>query len=609
MSIGHYLRAALGLIRLVSPRHACASVAVIAGLAATEGVGVLMLVPMLQLVGVGAGAPGGDRIVEVFDAAFSTLGVRPTLGVVLSLYVAVAAAQGALSRWQSLLTVHIEQDIVTALRRRLYRAASQVRWEVFARKRSADFTHALTEETDRVASAAYYALNVLVSGGVVLVYVGVAFYMSPAVTSLVTMTGVLLVVLMRGRFDAARRHGTAVSHATSRLYATLAEHLGGMKTARSYGATDRHEAIFAEVAGDLRRVRVRSAREYGRFRQLMTLGSAAALAGIVYVSVDRLALPTASLLVLLFVFARLMPRLTGLYEKAQALVGELPAFVSVSELAATCEAGAPPALVSAGATLSGDVRFDRVTFAYEGSDASHAAVSEVELVIAAGATTAIVGSSGAGKSTVADLLLGLVEPATGRILVGGQPLTGDAVHAWRQQIGYVPQDTFLFHDTVRANLLWARPDAHEDDLREALRLAGADAFVASLPQGLATIVGDRGVLLSGGERQRLSLARALVRRPRLLLLDEATSSLDSENEARIQRAIDDLHSHMTIVVITHRLSAIRHADAVYVMDRGRVVEAGTWDTLLAQRGRFAELCRAQGLGAVSAPRPVTMAAR
>jgi ATP-binding cassette subfamily C protein len=300
--------------------------------------------------------------------------------------------------------------------------------------------------------------------------------------------------------------------------------------------------------------------------------------------------------VLLFVFARLMPRLTGLYEKVQSLSALVPAFTAVSDLEARSAAAARPIVTAPQpVTFVRDIELRDVEFRY-GDAERVAAVTEVNLTMRAGTTTAIVGPSGAGKSTIADLLMGLLVPTRGQVLVDGQPLDATRVDAWRRHIGYVPQDTFLFPDSVRANLQWARSDATEQELWRALRLAAAEEFVLSLPAGLDTILGDRGVLVSGGERQRLSLARALVRDPRVLILDEATSSLDSENESRIQDAIDSLQHTMTIVIITHRLSTIRHADLVHVLERGRLVQSGTWEELAERRtGRFYELLSAQGL--------------
>jgi ATP-binding cassette subfamily C protein len=167
-----------------------------------------------------------------------------------------------------------------------------------------------------------------------------------------------------------------------------------------------------------------------------------------------------------------------------------------------------------------------------------------------------VGPSGAGKTTVADLVAGLIFPDRGRVTVDGKELTPARIGRWRERIGYVGQEPFLFHDTVRANLLWAAPGASEDDLREALRAAAAWGFVARLPHGLDTVVGDRGVRLSGGERQRLALARALLRRPDLLILDEATSNIDAGNERRIGAAVRRLRGSLAILVITHRSPAI-----------------------------------------------------
>lgn len=272
----------------------------------------------------------------------------------------------------------------------------------------------------------------------------------------------------------------------------------------------------------------------------------------------------------------------------------LPVLDVIAEMERECLAAAEPPTSPAGVDLHTSIRFDQVTFAYFRRTESPA-VMDLDLHIRAGLTTAIVGSSGAGKSTFVDLLIGLLSPTGGRILIDGRPLTAESLSGWREAIGYVAQETFLFHDSVRQNLLWSKPEANDAALWEALRLAAVDEFVASMPKGLDTVVGERGVLLSGGERQRLSLARALLRQPRVLVLDEATSSLDSETERRIQRAIEGLHQEMTIVIATHRLSMISGADVIHVLDHGRLVESGSWNELLAFSGRFSELCQAQGI--------------
>jgi ATP-binding cassette subfamily C protein len=244
---------------------------------------------------------------------------------------------------------------------------------------------------------------------------------------------------------------------------------------------------------------------------------------------------------------------------------------------------------------AGQIELRGLSFAY-GGNGKPTALSAIDLVIADGKTTAIVGSSGAGKTTLADLLLGLIRPQDGAVLVGGVALDPAHLQSWRSQIGYVAQDTYLFNDSVRANLSWAKPDATLEEMEESLRQAAADEFVGHLPDGIDTVIGERGVRLSGGEKQRLSLARALLRKPSLLILDEATNALDSENEQRIYDAINSLHGEMTIVVITHRLTTIRAADLIHVLDRGRLVASGDWDSLMADGDpRFRQLCLAQGI--------------
>jgi ATP-binding cassette subfamily C protein len=307
-----------------------------------------------------------------------------------------------------------------------------------------------------------------------------------------------------------------------------------------------------------------------------------------------MSIPAAGLLLLLFLFNRTIPLFGSIQRSYQECLNALPAFAGVLELQARCEAAAEAQPETSEAVeLREGIQFEGVSFTY-GGQGSVAAIRELDLTIEAEKTTAIAGPSGAGKSTIADLVMGLILPNRGRVVVDGKSLSPERLKSWREQIGYVAQDTFLFNDTVRANLLWARSDASEEEIWRTLKLAAAEGFVSELPDGLETILGDRGVRLSGGERQRLALARALLREPSLLILDEATSALDSENERRIQKAIERLHGGMTIVVITHRLSTVRGADVIHMLEGGRLVESGDWPTLLAREsGRFAALVRAQ----------------
>jgi ATP-binding cassette subfamily C protein len=199
-------------------------------------------------------------------------------------------------------------------------------------------------------------------------------------------------------------------------------------------------------------------------------------------------------------------------------------------------------------------------------------LKNINLMIPAKTMTAIIGPSGAGKSTLADLIMGLISPDYGTIRVDEIPLSGEMLNSWRRSIGYVPQETFLFHDTIRANLLCALPNANDKDLWRVIRQAAAEEFISRCPNGLDTVVGDRGNWLSGGERQRIALARALLREPSLLLLDEPMSSLDPGNEKHIIDVLCKLRRKLTIVVIAHRHTTIQGADGIVALENGQVVD-------------------------------------
>jgi len=243
--------------------------------------------------------------------------------------------------------------------------------------------------------------------------------------------------------------------------------------------------------------------------------------------------------------------------------------------------------------MKGNIRFENVSFIY--SDEAPA-VSDLTLEARPGETIALVGATGAGKSTALNLLTRFYEPTSGRIVVDGTPLSEISKEWLRDNTGYVTQENFLFNTTLRENLLLAKRDATEDELWKALELANADGFVRRSPQGLDTIAGERGGRFSGGEKQRLSIARALLKNPPLLLLDEATSALDNRTERLVQQALENLRSDRTCFVIAHRLSTVQKAHRICVLDRGRLIEQGTHEELIANHGAYAKLCEATLIG-------------
>jgi subfamily B ATP-binding cassette protein MsbA len=247
--------------------------------------------------------------------------------------------------------------------------------------------------------------------------------------------------------------------------------------------------------------------------------------------------------------------------------------------------------------LSGDIRFERVSFGYQPGQAT---LHEVDLHMRAGEMVALVGPSGAGKTTMVQLVPRFFDPDAGRITVDGCDLRDVTLRSLRSQIGIVAQDTVLLSGSVRENILYSMPDAGDEALRRVARAAHAEEFIVQLPEAYDTLLGERGAKLSGGQRQRIAIARAFLRDPRILILDEATSALDSESEYLIQDALRQLMRSRTSVVIAHRLSTILHADRIVVMDQGRIVQVGPHAQLLAEGGLYGRLYERQ-FRAASAP--------
>lgn len=591
-TLSAYIRALLE----VGPLRIGGALALMFLFSLTEGIGIGLLLPLLQVAGVDLGAQGVlGRYANAIAAGLRFAGVPPTLLVLLMLFAALVGARAMLGRWQTVAMFSVEQNFGLLLRRRLYHAIASANWLSISRMRPADLTHALTAEIERVEGATFQGLMLAASLLLFAVYVAIALAVSAPMTGLALACGAVLMLLLRGRGGLLHRAGAELSQRTQRMYAAAVEYLQSLKAAAVYGAQERNFESFSRLSAEVARANVEIMRQQAAANSLFQAGAVVILAAVLYIAIALLGVAPFAVLLLLAMFARVMPHLMLCHSMYQDFMHGLPAFENVMLLAERCAAAAETANAPGPAPEFKDaLRMERVSFSYQPDKPP--AVRGLDLAVPAGEVVALVGASGAGKSTIADLMSGLLAPAAGRITVDGAALDARCARAWREQVGYVAQDTWLFHDSVRANLRWARPDATEAELREALGLAEAMQFVDALPQGLDTVIGERGTSISHGERQRIALARALLRHPRLLILDEATNSLDAHTEERILATIEGLRGELTIVMIAHRIAAVRWAGLIYVIDGGAVAESGSWDELCAREdGRLRAMCISQGI--------------
>jgi ATP-binding cassette subfamily C protein len=576
-----------------APLKASISLILLIVLGLMEGVGLLMIIPLLHLIGFGETA-GSDSITLFIGRLLAMAGLPLTLPAILVVYVVLVAVFAVASRFRDVLNMEVIGEFTHFLRKNLYESLTRVDWLSFTRLRAADITHVLTAGIEMVGVGTQQLLLLVSTLVIAAVNIGVALTLSLAMTALALGTGVLLLVILRPFNRRAWYTGEELYQAREEMFAVVTDHLDGMKVAKSYGLEQRYARHFHLATWELVAQFIKFVRLNSETRMFYEIGAAVALSLLFLCAITVIHLPATYLILMAFLFARLLPKFSLAQQSYQRICNMLPTYEAMLTMHERLSQRQEPLPVQTGAPLRLEqgLELRQVSFRYD-KTLQNEAIHQVNLVIPARQFTAITGPSGAGKSTLADLLMGLLVPDEGQVLIDGVPLMGPRLHDWRSSVGYVPQETFLFHDTVRVNLQWAQPTAEEEDLWRVLQMAAAADFVSRLPQGLETVVGDRGVRLSGGERQRLALARALLRQPSLLLLDEATSHLDVENERQIQEAVWRLQRELTVVVIAHRLSTVRRAQQIVVLDQGRVKGVGTWGHLASQPGLFKSLVQAR----------------
>ena len=488
---------------------------------------------------------------------------------------------------------NLAQDIEHDVRMESYRHVQELELAYFEDRSSGGLMAVLNDDVNQLERFLDMGANEMILTATNVVLVGITFAIISPILTLLAFLPIPVIILGSLRYQRTlEKRYDLVRAAAGRIADTLTNNLGGIATIKAFTAEEREVtrvAIDSQAysAANADAIRYSSAfvplirmAILAGFTMTLVVGGQTALNGTLEIG---------SFTVLVYMTQRLLWPLTrlgetfDLYQRAMASCRRIFGLLDVAP-------SIRPGERTLAAPVAGAVRFDNVRFAYgEGAEV----LRGLNLDIGAGETHAIVGATGAGKSTIVKLLLRLYESTDGTISIDGVAVGELTFSSLRGAMGFVSQDVFLFQGTVRENLTYGRPDATDDDVVRASTLAEAHSFITALPDGYDTIVGERGQRLSGGQRQRLTIARAILRDPAILVLDEATSSVDNETEAAIQRSLARVSTDRTTIVIAHRLSTVRHAHRIHVLEAGEVIEAGTHEELVEHGGLYAALWRVQ----------------
>ena len=531
---------------------------------------------------------------EVIDVALPTLDTTLLVWLVLGM-VGVAAATSALGVVQTFISTTVGQQVMHRLRTDVFRHLHRQSIAFFTRTRTGEVQSRITNDIGGMQSVVTNTATSVASNLTTVVATIVAMLALSWQLSLVSLVVLPPAIILTRKVAGMRRAITAQrQRELADLNVTIEEGLSisGVQLSKTMGAGTALIGRFAASSTRLIDLELRSELA-GRWRMAWMSVLFAAIPAVIYLSAGlpgtagRLTIGT--IVAFTALQSGLFRPLMGLLSVGVSITSSLALFARIFEyLDLPVEVDDPPRPVPVRPeTIDGHLRLENVTFRYPGSDT--AAVDGVTLDVPPGGTLALVGETGSGKSTVAALIARLYDPSAGKVTIDGIDVRDMKLDDLASIVGIVSQETYLLHTTIRENLRYARPDATDAEIERATRAAQIHDHIAALPDGYDTVVGSRGYRFSGGEKQRIAIARTLLRDPRILVLDEATSALDTDTERAVQRAFASLAAGRTTVTIAHRLSTVRDADQIVVIDHGRIEESGTHTSLVDAGGRYAGL--------------------
>ena len=552
------------------------------GSALTSSISIVMLVPMLDLLEVSIGESG---ILGLLLQPFTGMTAQGRAITLVVVFVALMLLRAILNALATVRQNAFLERYEMALRKDVYNAIGAASWESLSDRSGSDLIQLISVQCRQARLCLQWTIGLIASAVSALMQLAIAICMSVPVTLVALVVGASFLFLFRPFQKKSKEFGKKAVEVNRELHRETQNQLNSIKEIRAYGVEDHHSELFAKISQKYYDISLRTT-QLRVVPQFCYAVAAAILIALAFVySVLILDTGTAQLMVLVYIFSRLWPVFSSWQGQMQNIQSAVPAYETIYESVDKLMQGyREPERQNGTFAFDREVSFENVGFTYR--NGSEEVLHDIEFVLPRGSVTALVGPSGAGKSTTADLLLGLLQPTRGQILVDGVALNHNNLGAWRKAIGYIPQEPLIINATVRENLLRFHPEATEVEMIDALKRSLAWPFIEKLPQGLDTVLGDKGVRLSGGERQRIVLARVLMGKPKLIILDEATSALDYESENFIRETIRSLRNNTTVVIIAHRMATIRGADRAIVLLNGKIAEQGSLKELLEKEDSY-----------------------
>ncbi len=571
-----YRTLALGVVLLLS-----------AGL---EFVSLSLFVPILEYIQQDGLQRANNVIVNVVLDVFGVLGIEASLFNLLLFAFLASVFQFVMVFWQNALTAQLFFPVRKKIRDECFNNLMDSSIAYFTNKKSGETVNVMTERIDTVGYTINTFILLVADGLLAIAYVLFVLLVSWKISALVLVLAFIKYLMTTAFVHRSRFLGEEWLKKGKEQTSRLLESIQGIRLIKSFSREAHEKKRFAATTESYANIQIQYTMNEEWMKLWDSILGPLAFFAIILVSVNMLKLGGSYILVYLFTLMKMIPKLTKINVNRNQLSVNLANTDAILDL---LDKSNKPYVQTGEARMeefNREVFFDQVSFSYQ---AKENVLDAVSFVIQKGKRVAIVGASGSGKSTLINLFLHLYDPTQGTILVDGKDLRTFDLASWHQLLGFVDQDTFIFNDTVFTNIAYGKLEATEAEVIAAAKKAHIHEFILTLEKGYQTILGERGVKFSGGQRQRIAIARSIIKKPQILIFDEATSSLDSISEEMIKQSIDEISRECTTILVAHRLSTVRNADCILVLEKGKIVESGNHAQLMERDGKYRQYHEAQ----------------